>query len=724
MRRGGTVFALGALVAGLVLVVPGAASGGPTYYVDAVNGDDGFSEADAQNPSTPWRTIRRAVDAGALASATGGYTVVVQPGLYEESVESKRDGSPDAPIVIRAAIPGTVTVRPPTGATGVFVSHHHHVIEGLVVTAGTVGLRLGPHDGGDGPVVGVVARNNVVHANSSNGIQFSNAVGGVAQGNTVYGNGRNGILYSGNGSRLQSNVVTGNAQFGIYVRDGVDHVVCENSVYDNAAGNVKIAGSETLLSPCPSRRVFYVDGAAGDDGYDEVQAQSPSTPWRTPRRALQAARPGDTVGLLPGVYQTNVESVRDGAADAPITLRAVQPGTVVIAPASGSAVYVGHHHHVIEGLVVSGPAAGLQFGPYKNTGGPVFGSVARENLVRDNSGAGIRFVNVVDGTAAHNVVRGNGREGIVYTGSGATIFNNLVYGNGWKLTGQYAITLTSGDRHLVMSNTVYGNYNGGIRLATSNSVPVFSTVLNNVVVGNPIGIREPAGSDYAGYAQLAYNNVFGNSEANYALSRSVPGPGSISVEPGFVDPTAGDFRLGRRATGQASDSLLIDRGSDTAEAVGLGRRTAFVDKRPDTGPVDLGYHPTTLHLAEGVLDLSQATLTLDPAGDSVTVRGTLRPGAGGDGFNPGAEYVEVEFAGLRLVFDVVGARQTGAGWTYEAAGGAWQASLQPLADGSLSLSVDARGLSLGPALSTAVAIRVGDDFASAGPRLRGTLSFP
>jgi parallel beta-helix repeat protein len=695
------------------------AEAGPTYYVDADIGDDTHTDLEAQNPATPWRTIKKAVDTGGLATMvkTGtppGYTVIVQPGVYHESVESKRDGFPDAQVVIQASPPGSVTIQPPSGTNGIFISHHYHVIEGFVVTGATIGLKLGPHDpGGTGPVVGVVARDNEVHHNSSNGIQFTNALDGVAESNTVYQNNQNGISYSGNGSVIHDNVVHTNAQFGIYIKDGIDHQLWDNTVYNNGIADLKIQGS--VISPPggqpPGQRTFYVDATAGNDAYDEVKAQSPSTPWKTIRRALQSALAGETVAILPGLYAVTVESMRDGTADAPITIKAVEPGTVTIRPAGGSGVYVGHHYHTVEGLNITAASTGLQMGPYKNTGAEVLGLVARENHVYGN-GIGIKFTNVRNGRATHNVIHANGKDGITYAGNNATIFNNLLYGNGTNLSGEYAITLSSGSNHQLINNTVFGNHNGGMRLANSNSVPVFSTVYNNIVVQNPVGMREPAGSDYKGRAILDYNDVYNNSGSNYMLSKgsgSAPGPNSISLDPIFVAPAHGDFRLGRQATGQTADSPAINRGSDTAENLGLGGRTAFTDKYPDLGQVDLGYHETLLRPSQGTLTLDGATLTLGLSDDGFTLSGNLRPGDASDGMEPGVEYVEVEFGGFLFFFPAGDSRVT----------------LDKLADGSVDLTVTGTadfGQFLVPTLGAS--FRLGDDFASAVVRLGGTLQFP
>jgi len=46
--------------------------------------------------------------------------------------------------------------------------------------------------------------------------------------------------------------------------------------------------------------------------------------------ALAAVQPGDTITLLPGVYRERLVVRRSGTADAPITIRAAQPGTAVL----------------------------------------------------------------------------------------------------------------------------------------------------------------------------------------------------------------------------------------------------------------------------------------------------------------------------------------------------------------------------------------------------------
>ncbi|MEW6272540.1 MAG: DUF1565 domain-containing protein, partial [Thermodesulfobacteriota bacterium] len=182
---------------------------GLTYHVDAATGDDLRTPAEAQSAATPWKTITRAV-----FHAEGGDTVVVGAGTYRESVESKRDGfSTNAPIVLRSAVPGRAVVRPPAGRNGFVISHSFHTIDGFRIKRAVQGVKLGPHDGGNRAVVGLLVQNNRIQGSISSGVR---------------------------------------------VTDGVDHRVYDNTAFDNGTSDdddVKILGS---LGPTPAQ-TYHVD---------------------------------------------------------------------------------------------------------------------------------------------------------------------------------------------------------------------------------------------------------------------------------------------------------------------------------------------------------------------------------------------------------------------------------------------------------------------------------
>ena len=108
------------------------------------------------------------------------------------------------------------------------------------------------------------------------------------------------------------------------------------------------------------------------------------------------------------------------------------------------------------------------------------------------------------------------------------------------------------------NNVVYHNGNCGMAAWSEDASGRFS---NNIVIKNGwkeqwvaprVGIQ-----NYGGWEnfEISYNNVWDNEDGNYGDMEDLTGKdGNISVDPKFVEPAAGDFRL-------YLDSPCIDKGN-------------------------------------------------------------------------------------------------------------------------------------------------------------------
>ncbi len=103
------------------------------------------------------------------------------------------------------------------------------------------------------------------------------------------------------------------------------------------------------LSQISSNQHFFVD-PSGDDGNDGL---TPTTPFATIQHALQTAQPGDTIHLAPTTFEQNVVTVRDGLADAPITITGTSES--IIKGNDGERIFqVFHSYITLEGFTIDG----------------------------------------------------------------------------------------------------------------------------------------------------------------------------------------------------------------------------------------------------------------------------------------------------------------------------------------------------------------------------------
>lgn len=112
---------------------------------------------------------------------------------------------------------------------------------------------------------------------------------------------------------------------------------------------------------------------------------NPFTDWKL---ALLAMEPGDTLRVMPGIYNLSamVDSRKDGQPGAPIVITAYDMSNKPLLTRQGPVVRISHPYHILQGLIFDG-----QFGenPMINLKGNANGAIVRECVIRNQMGEGI-----------------------------------------------------------------------------------------------------------------------------------------------------------------------------------------------------------------------------------------------------------------------------------------------------------------------------------------------
>src|SRR4051794_155565 len=94
---------------------------------------------------------------------------------------------------------------------------------------------------------------------------------------------------------------------------------------------------------------YYVSPAGNDAG----SGASPADPFRTIRKAINLAQPGDVVNLAPGDYYQDVATVRSGTPGQPITVTG--PPTAVIHGGGAAHVFQENYNYItLQGFTLDG----------------------------------------------------------------------------------------------------------------------------------------------------------------------------------------------------------------------------------------------------------------------------------------------------------------------------------------------------------------------------------
>jgi hypothetical protein len=146
-----------------------------------------------------------------------------------------------------------------------------------------------------------------------------------------------------------------------------------------------------------SPRQYFVD-PVGSDGNNGL---TPTTAFRSIQYALSAAQPGDTIHLAPADFHENIETVRDGREDAPITITGTSAS--VITGTGGIRIFqVFHDYITLQGFTIDGRREDFS----ENSEDGYFSKLLyAEGLEPNNGITGLRLLNMHFRNAGEECVR-------------------------------------------------------------------------------------------------------------------------------------------------------------------------------------------------------------------------------------------------------------------------------------------------------------------------------
>lgn len=292
----------------VALVFVGATAEAKILYVDGASGSDSVSYA-ANSSSQPWRSVGRAVwgsasygSQNAAEGARAGDTVIVAAGIYETSAGTGRrydpiynpvnSGTATAPITIKAATPGTVSLRSSQSSQAQPIVGAYNrswiVWDGFVLDE-----RFIPTTADTGPVVvwesqNVVIQNLIIRgfsrgwADNHNGIRIERVNNVTLRGNVISGyndgpSGMNGsaiTLYYAQAATVESNDIY-DSNTGVFVKGMNDGpITIRKNLIHNVGTGILFGGIGTATASNGARAysniIYGCYSCIAFIGYDNV----------------------------------------------------------------------------------------------------------------------------------------------------------------------------------------------------------------------------------------------------------------------------------------------------------------------------------------------------------------------------------------------------------------------------------------------------------------------
>jgi len=320
-------------------------------------------------------------------------------------------------------------------------------------------------------------------------------------------------------------------------------------------------GQENLVIPQLVRTELYV-APAGSDSNPGTREE----PFRTLARAAQAATPGTTVHVAPGIYFGGVRTTTHGTAEARIVFESIERGAARVVPPLDSRQPTAWDNRAnyldIVGFEIDGAQyqSGIKWlsgiynaGSHNGIHHNHVHHIATDVPCEPRGGAGIGADGYYKGNDAD--VAGNHVHDIgppdcrtmhgIYVGTTASVRDNIIY----RASGS-GIHLWHDASHVtIRGNTVaasgIGIFVGSGDFYHGKGPNDHTHTVNNIVFDNKQGIVEQGATG----PNLSYrhNLVFQNAEGDWRLSPGRQHTGTVSAAPQFADyhrsQPVPDFRL-------------------------------------------------------------------------------------------------------------------------------------------------------------------------------------
>jgi hypothetical protein len=318
-------------------------------------------------------------------------------------------------------------------------------------------------------------------------------------------------------------------------------VLISSLMFGTVSASQPLLQAEPLTFPTGTTIFVDINNNSGtEDG-------SANYPFNTIQEGIDVAVSGDMVGVAPGTYHEKL------LVTAGLQIVGTDPSTTIVDGMGTGTVVTMQGASLLKGFTIQHGKASFG-GGIAVIGNPTIKNNIIQNNIHTSGGAGSAiYGNISSAIITNNIITGN--IGDTQAVSGAISFFNAsspyIANNVISNTHGYAainLTLPTGNRPVIVNNTVVNNVAAGIKVDTRVNQNGM-IIANNIVSGNSAGIQMEYGTP-ANLPILQHNDVFGNS-ANYVGMSDITGiEGNIAADPLFAD----EFHLSQA-------SPLVDAGS-------------------------------------------------------------------------------------------------------------------------------------------------------------------